>query len=203
MANGSTRLDTLWTKVESLYAEKLDTGDDWADWIYPNHVVIVARNAKRIAEQKGANVELSQAAALLHDIADIRMERRNSNHGEESLKIAREVLQACGYTADEIALVVDDAIRYHSCHGDERPKSIEGLVLATADSLAHLQTNFYIHAAWSFGKTGRELDELIDWTLKKIDRDLNSKISFDDIREEARPDYELIKKLFGGKAGQN
>jgi len=101
-----------------------------------------------------------------------------------------------GYTDDEIALVVDDAIRYHSCHGDERPKSKEGLVLATADSLAHLQTNFYVFASWFFGKLDRDLDSLRDWVLKKIERDLNSKISFDDIREEARPDYEMLKRLF-------
>lgn len=190
------RLDDLWRNVEALYGEKLETRDDWADWLYPNHVSVVTRNAKRIAEQKGANVELSQVAALLHDIADIKMKRMSMDHQEESLKIARELMRGCKYIADEISLVVDDAIRYHSCRGEERPKSIEGLVLATADSLAHLQTNFYLHAAWDFGKSGRSLENLTAWALKKIDQDLNNKISFDDIREEARPDYEVIKNLF-------
>jgi hypothetical protein len=105
-------------------------------------------------------------------------------------------MQEHGYTDDEIALTVDDAIRYHSCHDDERPKSMEGLVLATADSLAHLQTNFYVFATWSFGKSNRSLEDLHTWVLKKIERDLNNKISFDDVRETARPDYEMIKELF-------
>lgn len=190
------RYDDLFKKVETLYMQKLDSRDDWADWLYPNHVLVVARSAGAIAERKGANVELAQVAALLHDVADIRMKRLEPGHEEESLKIAREVMQECGYSEEEIALVVDDAIRYHSCHGDERPASKEGLILATADSLAHLQTNFYVFATWSFGKLGRDLGFLIDWVLKKLERDLNNKISFDDIREEARPDYERIKELF-------
>ena len=189
------RLDDLWQNVESLYNEKLETRDEWADWLYPNHVVVVARSAKRIAEQKDANVELSQVAALLHDVADVRMARMNPEHGEESLRIARQVMEENDYTADEIVLVVDDAIRYHSCHGDERPKSVEGLVLATADSLAHLQTDFYVYATWAKGKR-ETLESIKEWALKKIERDLHNKISFEDIREEARPDYEIIKELF-------
>lgn len=190
------RLDDLWNEVESLYKEKLATRDDWADWLYPNHVVVVTRSAKAIAERKSANVELSQVAALLHDVADFKMKRADPAHEEESLKVARELMQKHGYTDDEISLVVDDAIRYHSCHGEERPKSIEGLILATADSLAHLQTNFYVFATWDFGKSGRSLNDLNKWVLTKIERDLNNKISFDDIREEVRPDYEMIKELF-------
>jgi len=190
------RLDDLWQKVESLYGEKLASRDDWSDWLYPNHVVVVANNAKVIAERHGADVGLSQIAALLHDIADCKMARENPEHEAESLKIARDLMADCGYSEQEIALVVDDAIRYHSCYGDERPKSKEGLVLATADSLAHLQTNFYVFAVWGFGKSGRTLEDLCDWVLKKIERDLYNKISFEDVREEARPDYEMIKKLF-------
>ncbi len=123
------------------------------------------------------------------------MARANPGHEERSLAIARQVMTDAGFSDDEIQLVVDDAIRYHSCHGDERPESKEGLILATADSLAHLQTDFYIYATWAFGKT-RSLEELKEWSLKKIERDLNNKISFEDEREAARPDYNMIKELF-------
>lgn len=190
------RIDELWQHVEKLYTDKLEGRDDWADWLWPNHVVVVANKARELAEQKGADVDLSVAAALLHDIADYKMGRHQDGHEEESLKVAREVMQEHGYSPEEIALVVDDAIRYHSCHGDERPDSVEGLVLATADSLAHLQTNFYVFATWAFGKLGRDLEGLTEWVLKKIERDLYNKISFDDVREQARPDYEMIKNLF-------
>jgi putative nucleotidyltransferase with HDIG domain len=189
------RFDDLARKVATLYAEKQAGHSTWNDWLYPNHVLVVTENAKLVAERVGADVELSQVAALLHDIADIKMNRSNPDHEAESLNIAREIMTDSGYSDDEIALVVEDAIRYHSCYGDNRPKSKEGLVLATADSLAHLQTDFYVFATWEFGKT-ESLEEVKSWTLAKIERDLYSKISFDEIREEARPDYEMIKKLF-------
>lgn len=189
------RFDDLSNKVKALYAEKQEGRSPWADWIYPNHVIVVADNARQVAQRVGADVELSQVAALLHDIADIKMNRADSRHEAESLAIARRVMKECGYSDKEIALVVDDAIRYHSCHGKERPESIEGLVLATADSMAHLQTDFYVFATRELGKS-ETLEEIKAWVLAKIERDLNNKISFDNIREELRSDYELIKNLY-------
>jgi putative nucleotidyltransferase with HDIG domain len=189
------RLDGLRHKVEALYTAKQMGRDEWADWLYPNHVLVVTANAKVLAKRFDANVELSQVAALLHDVADFKMKRRNPEHETESLKVARQLMGEFGYTGQEVSLVVEDAIRLHSCHGSERPQSKEGLVLATADSLAHLQTDFYVFATWGPGKE-RTLEETKTWVLQKIERDLSNKISFDEVREEARPDYELVKALF-------
>lgn len=190
-----TKLDTLQQKVAELYNSKNDGRADWADWLYGNHVLIVANYAKELAPKYEADSELAHAAALLHDIADYKMKRGNPAHEEESLKIAREIMEECGYSEEEVKLVVDDAIRFHSCHDGERPQSQEGLVLATADTLAHLKTDFYIFATWALAKQFT-LDEVKAWVLKKLDRDLNNKISFDDIREDARPDYERLKTLY-------
>lgn len=189
------RIDDLRKAVQELYEAKQPTREDWCDWMYPNHVLIVADYAVKLAKKYEADVELAEAAALLHDIADVKMARKNPNHEAESLAIARNLLKDCGYTPEEIELLVEDAIRFHSCHGDERPKSKEGLVLATADSLAHLKTGFYIHATWAFGHD-RSLEQLKSWLFKKIDQDLYNKIVFDDEREDARPDYEMLKELF-------
>lgn len=182
-------------KVQQLYGQKDPQRDEWADWLYENHVLVVANYARDLAAKYGADAQLSEAAALLHDIADIRMARANPQHEQTSLDIARQILTETGFSTDEISLVVDDAIRWHSCHDGHKPKSKEGLVLATADSLAHLKTDFYVYAAWAFGRT-RSLEELKDWVLQKIERDLYAKISFDEERESARPDYECMKLLF-------
>lgn len=190
-----TKIEQVQAKVRELYESKNPNRAEWADWLYDNHVLIVAKNARDLAKKYGANETFSEVAALLHDIADVEMERASQNHEERSLAIAKEIMTEAGFTPEEIALLVDDAIRYHSCHGDERPKSQEGLILATADSLAHLQTDFYIYATWAFAKT-RSLEDIKAWTLQKIERDLHNKISFDDEREAARPDYEMIKQLF-------
>lgn len=190
------RLQKLETSVADLYRQKDPKRDEWADWLADNHVFVVADFASELAQKYGANGELARAAALLHDIADVRMERKNEHHETESLSIARQLMQDAGYTDDEIELVVDDAIRYHSCHGDERPASMEGKILSTADSMAHLKTDFYIYATWAFGHDHRTLEMVKAWTLKKIERDLNNKMFFDDIRKELVLDYERIKELF-------
>lgn len=189
------KLEQVRAQVRDLYHSKNPNRDEWADWLYVNHVLVVAEKSAELAKKYAANEELSEVAALLHDIADVEMARVNPAHEDRSLAIAREVMTNVGYTDDEIMLVVDDAIRYHSCHGDERPSSKEGLIMATADSLAHLQTDFYVFATWAFGKT-RSLEELKAWLLKKIDRDLENKITFEDEREAARPDYEILKDLY-------
>ncbi len=187
------RLVELKKSVASLYASKLPTRADWADWLYDNHVIVAAEFAEILAKRHGANIELSVAASLLHDVADATMSRFDPTHAKESLKISRKLLNQAGYSDKDMAIVVDDAIRYHSCHDGEMPQSIEGKVLATADSYAHLKTDFYIFAANQLGKS---LEELKNWTLKKIERDINDKCFFDDAREELMPDYLMIKELF-------
>lgn len=189
------KIEKLRDLVRDAYERHLPTADPWSDWLYENHVLVVARYAVELAQRRGANVELSEAAALLHDLADFKMERVNPNHEAESLRLAREFMEQAGYGEEIIALVVDDAVKFHSCHGDDRPKSIEGLVLATADAFGHLKTNFYFFAAWFFGKDGRTLEQFREWSLKKLDRDLYNKISFEDEREATRADYEKLKEL--------
>lgn len=161
-----------------------------------NHVIVVADYATDLAVRFNADKDLSRAAALLHDIADIRMDRSNTAHEQESLKIAKELLRKCNYSTDEIELLINDAIRFHSCHGNKRPKSLEGKILSTADSLAHLKTDFYVYAVWARGKDGDNLEEVKNWVLKKIERDYTDKIQFDEVRNEVKPDYDRIKTLF-------
>jgi putative nucleotidyltransferase with HDIG domain len=193
----SKRITELSDNVRSLYeSNDPNQAADWVDWLADNHVFVVADYAGTLAKTYGANEELARAAALLHDIADVRMKRTNKSHKEESLRMARELMQKLDYSEDEIKLVVDDAIRYHSCHGDERPESVEGKVLATADSLAHLKTDFYLFAMWALGRRGMTPDEIKQWTLEKLERDLQVKIFFDEARESCRPDYEMLKELF-------
>jgi putative nucleotidyltransferase with HDIG domain len=190
------RLAILTQKVKALYDAKIPGRDPWADWIYANHVLIVANYAKQLAEQKDANVELAQAAALLHDIADVRMSRFNEHHEQASLDLARQVMEEAGYSQKDIATVVDDAVKFHSCYDGRWPKTKEGLVLAAADALAHFKTDFYVHALWLKNSSEMPLEDFKTWVLKKIDRDLNQKISYDDVREQVRPDYERLKILF-------
>lgn len=190
-----TRIEKLEESVRNLYKAQDPERSDWADWLGEHHVFLVAGKAAKLADMYGANPDLAQAAALLHDIADTKMSRFAQTHEETSLHMARELMKAAGFNDAEIKLAVDDAIRYHGCHDGRIPNSLEGKVLASADAAAHLQSDYYIFATWALGKE-KDLPEVKKWVLKKIDRDFNNKILFDDIKDLCRKDYEQLKELF-------
>jgi putative nucleotidyltransferase with HDIG domain len=194
-----SNFETLKQKVAGLYESQSPGRDNWCDWLWQIHVPVVAHNARQLAERLGADAELAEAAAWLHDIADVRMARISDQHEEESLRIGRELMSDAGYSQADIALVIDDAVRLHSCYDGNRPTSKEGQVLATADALAHLKTDFYMYALWAWEKEGpatEVIEGIKQWALKKLERDLNHKICFDAVREETRPDYEQLKLFF-------
>ncbi len=189
------RAVVLENKVRELYEQKNPDRDSWTDWLYENHVFVVADYAAELARRFEANAEYARAAAMLHDIADVKMKRPSEDHEQESLSLARQLLSETGYRQEEMVLIADDVLRFHSCHGEERPSSPEGKVLATADALAHLKTDFYIFAAWGFGLVNREFGDYKSWALKKLERDYRIKILFDEVRAETAENYESLKKL--------
>ncbi len=189
------RIDQLKSKVEALYKSKNPNRGDWADWLFENHIVVVAENARQLASRFGGNSDLAEAASLLHDIADAIMARENPLHEEQSKLIAREYLRESHFSAEEIQIIVDDAIQFHGCRNGEFPKTLDGKIMATADALAHIKSNFYDYALEVLKKTDT-LDEIRNWALPKIERDYRNKIFFDEVRLEIKSDYERVKGLF-------
>lgn len=189
------RLEKLKKEVADLYNGKNENRDGWADWMYENHVLLVADSAEKLAGRYGADRDLSVAAALLHDIADAVMKRADSRHEEESNKIAEKLLKEAGFGGKEIEVVIDDALKFHGCCDRKCPKSIEGRVMAAADGIAHMQSGFYDFAVARKIRTETR-KEVFEWAIKKIDRDFNNKISFEDLRAEIKPIYDrLCEKL--------
>jgi HD superfamily phosphodiesterase len=158
-------------------------------------VFVAADYATELAGRYGGDAVVARAAAMLHDIADVKMAKRGKAHEAESRHMARELMKEVGFDNVQIQVVVDDALPYHSCHGDERPATLEGKILATADAMAHLQTDFYLHATWAFGGE-RTLADVKAWTLEKIRHGLDVKTFFEEVRAELRPSYELLRQLY-------
>ena len=46
-----TKLKLVEKRVNELYSSKNETRADWADWLFENHVSIVADNATRLAKK--------------------------------------------------------------------------------------------------------------------------------------------------------
>jgi uncharacterized protein len=119
----------------------LEQARSWYDPADPvhdfEHVVRVYRLALRIAEKEGADIEIVQAAALLHDArgsapGEDRDERRQ--HHIVSADFAGEVLAAEGWLPERIT-AVQHCIRAHRFRSTEKPDSLEAKVIFDADKL--------------------------------------------------------------------
>jgi hypothetical protein len=190
------RIQVLKQRIGDLYGAKHPERADWADWLYANHVLIVGDYAEQLAERYGARKDLAVAAALLHDVADAVMQRENPLHEETSFDMARQLLRETGFNEEEVALIVDDAIRFHSCKDGQSPRSLEGKVMAAADGVAHVATDFYDFGIQKFNDDGESTEATKAWGLPKIERDYWKKISFEDLRKEHEAGYERVKALF-------
>ena len=138
-----TRIRNLEAVVRALYRAKDPGRADWADWLFEDHVFVVADLAEVIAERFDANKEYARAAAVLHDIADAKMSRFDKKHALESMTMARHLLLVNKFNPKEVEVIVDDAIKHHSCRNGNVPRSPEEKIFATADAVAHLTTDFY------------------------------------------------------------
>ena len=190
-----TRIESVRKKVKELYDSKNPNRDEWADWLYANHVLVVADYAKKLAKTYNTDIDLSEASALLHDCADSVMSRFAGGHDSKSAEIANNILLECGYSEAEADLVVNDALKFHSCRNGQKPKTEVGKVLATADALAHLDTDYYLLSMPKVIKRDGK-DKACDWFSKKIDRDFNNKICFEEVRTEVKPKYLKLKESF-------
>ncbi len=170
--------------------------EDFGTWMWKNHVPVVAQKAEQLSIKYGADLDLSVAGAYLHDFGDAFMYRFAENHEEVSETKAREVLVTSGYSEDEIHTILEKVIAPHSCKDGFLPETIEGKILATADALAHLTTDFYLQFAWKHIPEGKTYTEFSTWVTEKLDRDFNRKIFFEEIKEEVRYRYDALMEVF-------
>ena len=127
-AFASPRHAALWEQV-SARTDGQDLAHD------ADHVLRVYAWAIHIAQAEGAPVDLSGAAALVHDLVNIPKESRDRPLGGELSSVAgRELLEVAGYRADEVAVCVE-AVRTSSWSRGLAPSGPVGRVLQDADRL--------------------------------------------------------------------
>lgn len=164
-------------------------------WFFDGHVAVAAKYADEIAWKVGADREVAVLASLFHDIARTWGTQRDPALMNESIKYARRLMGQTGYSKQKIEAVVQ-AILPHSCRRG-LPHTKEGKVLATADALAHLMTDFYFIMPFNGWLTAaRTFEGYRTWLLEKIERDYKRKICFKQYQRIARPRYQALKTLF-------
>lgn len=136
------------------------------------HVTAVVTLANKLAALTGADAEIVEAAAWLHDI---RKEMKDK-HPREGAKFAREFLPQTDFPSKKIEAVAK-AIEQHMGLWREKPlKNLESQVLWDADKLSKIGLTAAFHWTGSAlaGTKSRELEQIIlqarsaDWQQKTV-----------------------------------
>ena len=154
--------------------------------IWTHHISQVARNAKCLAGMFGADPEIVEIAALLHDYASVKDEALYEDHHVHGPVEAERLLRRFGYPQERIEAVKDCIAAHRGSVPGER-RSAEAECLANADAMTHIeQVPSLLELA--FVQHGMGIDEGTRWVRAKLERSWN-KLS-PQVREMMREKYE-------------
>lgn len=132
------------------------------------HALRVRKLARKLAEDEEIDVEVVEAAALLHDLA--RALRLEGDHAEVSAELAHQLLEEVGFPEAKMNKVIE-AIKGHRYTANMAPRSPEAAVLKDADMLDALGAIGVLRAI-AFGATrGRSLYHFEDPFAEKRELD--------------------------------
>jgi uncharacterized protein len=135
-------------------------GEDTFHYNYRwEHVQAVVRLAVRLAALTGADAEIVEAAAWLHDVA----KGEEADHGREGAQAARRILAETDYPAPKIPAVAQ-AIAQHVGLWRKTPvEPLEAAVLWDADKLSKLGATAVLHFTGNLVDSGKgDTKALID-----------------------------------------
>ena len=159
--------------------------------IWTHHIKEVVGNARRLAVQFGADPEVVEIAALLHDYAGIKDASLHQDHHIHSSVEAERIMHELGYP-DEKIRAVKECIATHRASICVERRSAEGVCLANADAIAHIEQVpsllYYVFAQQRMG-----IDEGTYWVKSKLQRSWQ-KLS-PSIQLEMQDQYEVAIKI--------
>lgn len=140
-----------------------------------NHIVSVVKNTKLLAGLLGADSEIVQIAAWLHDIASVTDISLHSEHHIYGAQIAHDLLTSLKYDEEKIKLVQKCIINHRGSVNCER-ECAEERCLADADAISHFDNIpglFYL----AYVTKNLEIDQGAEFVKNKLKRSYN-KLSF-------------------------
>lgn len=189
------RQGNVFQSVEKLY---LSSGRKMGRWMWEHHVQWVMERGEQLAQKYQADVGMVTVAALLHDLGDVWLERTDPYFDTRSEDEAKLILKEAGYDVAQIDSILTDIIAPHSCYPDNLPQTLEAKVLATADALFHLETDFYVQFAFMNIPAGKSYAEWIAWAREKVERDYEVKVFFEDEKKQIYSRYEALRSILKG-----
>lgn len=168
------------------YINKVDNYNFWE-----NHIKLVVDEALKLASVYGADKEIVELGALLHDIALVSNVGTKVDHHTNGAKIAEEILTNLNYPRYKMQRVVNCVLHHRSSKSAE---NIEELCVCDADILAHFDNiPMIFFKSFTMGKmTLSDKDFFIQGFQKEFD-DLS-----DRTKETFKDKYEnIMQVLFG------
>jgi len=136
--------------------------------IWSHHIVVVVDYAKLLAEKLGANIEIVEMAALLHDFAGIKNIKYHDKHHIYGAKEAERILKSFKYPKEKIEKVKQCILSHRGSIDCER-KSVEEVCVASADAMAHIdQVVSLLYMVYN--RKTMDIDEGKEWVKSKIKR---------------------------------
>jgi len=163
--------------------------DYYSEFSYDYHIKVVVQYALVLAEKVGADKEIVELAALLHDIG--KKEFGNNDHHLTSAEEARKVLNKLDFPNDKIESIAH-CIESHRGKNVE-PETIEARVIMSADAMSHYDT-----FPWFFfdvKDNEKDVKERLIWTKSKFERNWNKKIALPEARELVRDKKNAVDLL--------
>lgn len=157
---------------------------------FENHFAPVVKYAKELANELGADEEIVEISAWLHDIGSIVHGREE--HHITGAKIAVEKLRELGYSEDSIGRVEKCIFRHRGSQKMEL-ETLEEQILAEADSMSAFDNIEGIFKA-AFTYEHKTQSEDRESVLRKMNNKWNQ-LKFEKSKEIMRPKFEAVKIL--------
>lgn len=184
-------------RVKKLIQEKSDEywrNDPGKYDFWNGHLKYVYHEATELAKQYGADLEIVQLGALLHDIALLEKVGTKADHHENGKVLAEQILREYDYPEDKMQRVLGCVLHHRS---SKNAKNLEELCVADADILAHFDNiPMLFDAAYNLHKMVG-LENVRKFMQETFEKD------FDDLSErtkvEFEPRYKMICDVVLGK----
>ncbi len=165
--------------------------------IWTHHIQEVVRLGKDLSAEFGADEEVVELAALLHDYASVKDERLYAEHHVHGPLEAQHLLTSLDYPAVKID-EVKRCIAEHRGSVEGKRSTPEARCLASADALAHLQ-NVPSLLLFAYVHKRLGIDEGATWVKEKLNRSWR-KLG-PEVQKRSKEPYEAALKVLTSPLG--
>lgn len=158
------------------------------------HIIPVVKNAKKLAEDLNADIEVVEIASYLHDVTRILGDVKN--HHITGAEYAEKFLNKYNYPNEKI-IQIKNCIRNHRGSVKDKRDTLEEKIVATADAMAHIQYPLPLFYTW-YGKRKCDMEEGRKEIKEKIQRSWD-KIEFEKAKEEVSEKYNFLMEVLANE----